>query len=216
MPVREDCTAKVRTANGYVSAGVYGAEMDLRFNDALGLTVNITNAGPVAIAADGVFRYIDRAPCTAPQWEDVLAIRTKYFKPGRLPMSFDVLVDGQPAGTLDKTTAEEKDVQIDMYAPSGGKPKSQTEEVVTSVKGTIPLPAGKHTLLLVHHNIVDGQIRRLRLGLSSAEADAIEAERKAVADAEKQRKAEEKKQKQEETKRQAAEAKKKADAAAKR
>ena len=36
--------------------------------------------------------------------------------------AIDVFVDGQPVGKLDKTTVEEKEVQIELYAPGGGKP----------------------------------------------------------------------------------------------
>jgi hypothetical protein len=193
LPVREDFTAKVRSGDGYVSAYVYSATMDLRFNHALELRVNVPQAGPVAISADGIFRYSDRVPMTAAQWEDVLAIRAKYYKPGRQPMRFDVYVDGQLAGKLDQSATGEREVQIELTNPSGGKPRTQMEEVVTSLAGTINLPAGEHKLLFVHHNIVDGQMSRLRLGLSVAEADAIEAERKAAAEAEKQRQAAEKK-----------------------
>lgn len=73
-----------------------------------------------------------------------------------------------------------------LIGGSGGKPKTQTEEVVTSIASAIPLPVGRHTLLLVHHNVVDGQIKRRRVGLTSAEANSIEGERKAAVEAKKQ------------------------------
>ena len=57
----------------------------------------------------------------------------------RQPVFFDVLLDGQPAGRLEKTTAAEREVQLEMYSPSGQKPKSAVEEVVVEVSGTIRL-----------------------------------------------------------------------------
>jgi hypothetical protein len=192
VPRPTELTAKVRMADGYVSAFVYRSESDLRFSDALALEVDVPAAGPVDIGYDGVFRYLDRAPCSAPQWEDVLAIRRKYYTPTRLPITVDVLVDGKPAGVLAQTVVGERDVQLELYAPAGGKPKSQLEEVVTSVNGTIPLPAGRHTLLFVPRNIVDGRLTRLRLATSAADADAQEAKIKAEQEAEKKRKDDEK------------------------
>jgi len=107
-------------------------------------------------------------------------------------MWYDVLVDGSLVGKLDKTTVGEKEVQVDMYAPSGGKPKRETEEVVTSIQWHDSV-AGRQAHADTRPSQHGGwRHLRLRLGLSSAEADTIEAERKAIADAAKQRKAEEK------------------------
>jgi len=210
LPEKADFTAKVLSKAGYLRAFVFDMEWDLRFSDALSLTVDGTSATPLTIGVEGVFRYLDRPPMTAPQWEDILAIRAKYYKPGRLPMAFDVLVDGKPAGRLDQLSTGERDVQVELYNPSGGKPRTETEEVVTSITGTVDLPPGKHELLLVHRNIVDGQIARVRVNLDPAAADAIEAERKAAAEAEKKRREDDKKRQAEEKNREQQEAARKA------
>ncbi len=196
-----DVRAKVRSGEGYVSAFVFGMERDLRFSDALSLEVDVAKAGPCEIGFDGVFRYSDRAPCTAPQWENILAIRAKYLKPERRPPTVAVLVDGKPATTLVKSATAEKEVQFELYAPKGGKPKSEVEEVVTSLSGTVALPAGRHNLMFMPSDIVDGTLSWIRLGVTQAEADAVEAARLAAVEAEKQRQADEKKAAEAEKKR---------------
>ena len=196
-----DLRAKVRCGEGYVSAFVYGAEGDFRFSDAISVEVDVAKAGSFEVGLDGRFRYNDRAPCTAPQWENILAIRARYYTPERRPPTVAVLVDGEPAATLAKTVTAEKEVQLELYAPKGGKPRSEMEEVVTSIGGTVALPAGRHTLMFVPGDIVDGALSWIRLGMTQVEADAAEAARLAAVEAEKQHKADEKKQAEAEARR---------------
>lgn len=196
-----DLRAKVRSGDGYVSAFVYGAEGDLRFSDALSLEVEVAKAGEVEVGLEGRFRYNDRAPCSAPQWENILAIRARYYKPERRPPTVAVLVDGKPAGTLASCATAEKKVQLELYAPKGGDPRSEMEEVVTGIGGTVVLPAGRHTLLFVPSDIVDGALSWIRLGMTQAEAEAAEAARVTAVEAEKKRKADEKKAAEAEAKR---------------
>ena len=171
-----DYSAEMRDGDRYVvEAGPGGmGKADLRFSDAIAFDLEVKRAGPLALAVDGLFRYYDRQPCTAPQWEDVLAMRARYLKGPRQPVFFDVLVDGKPAGRLDKTVTGQHEVQLEMYAPSGQKPKSAVEEVVVEVSGAVPLSSGRHTILLVHRNITDGQLHRVRLEMEKTAADAVE------------------------------------------
>ena len=75
-------------------------------------------------------------------------------QPKREPMSFEVLLDGKPAGAIATVQAAEQEVATTFgTSHTGGKVK---EEAVVQVSGVLDLPAGEHDLLFIHHNIVDG------------------------------------------------------------
>lgn len=71
----------------------------------------------------------------------------------------------QPSGELAQLTTAQKAGPIDTV-PGYDKVTARTveEEVVTQIGGEIVLPAGRHEVLLVHRNIVDGQLEKNRLG----------------------------------------------------
>ena len=80
-------------------------------------------------------------------------------------MAIEVVLDGKPAGKLDKLTTATQDVPVDSPpGHSGQKPKTVSEEVVTRVSGEIDLPVGQHRLMLIHRNIVDGHLGKLHVG----------------------------------------------------
>ncbi|HPD17558.1 MAG TPA: hypothetical protein PLE19_21685 [Planctomycetota bacterium] len=163
----KDFIPQLRTAKGYEDAWTPGGnwKADLRFADAILLVVDVKKPGRTAIAAEGVFRYSDRRPRSQGVWEDILALRDTLVPKERRPMAFDVVLDGQPAGRLDKLTTGTKDVPIDSppgYGPQ--KPKTVSEEVVTRIGGELDLPAGTHRLMLVHRNMVDGRLEKVRVG----------------------------------------------------
>lgn len=137
---------------------------DLRFSDALKLTVDAKDGGTFNVAIDGIFRYNDRQPRSQAQWEDVLAVYNKTVKKTRQPMTFEVWVDGKLAGTLTTLQPAEKDVPIDtLPGYSTDKPKSVVEEVVTQVSGTVTIPAGTHEVMFIHRNMVDGNLTQIAL-----------------------------------------------------
>ena len=79
-------------------------------------------------------------------------------------MAFEVRLDGKPVGRLLPAGTAEREVQA--MTPgifSGEKPKTRKEEVVTRLAGEIDLPAGRHELLLVHRNVVDGKVERIAI-----------------------------------------------------
>jgi hypothetical protein len=47
------------------------------------------------------------------------------------------------------------------------------EEVVIELAGDVQLTAGRNELLLIHQNIVDGSLDRLRWGVDPAQAEAL-------------------------------------------
>jgi len=106
-------------------------------------------------------------------------LRARYLSKDRVPPSFGVLLNGRPAGRLDKLVTGECDVQLELEASSAAqKPRFQKEEVVVEIGGTVQVPAGRHTILLDYHNIVDGILQRVRLGMSKADAEAAEQKAK--------------------------------------
>jgi len=193
---------------------------DMRFSDATDLEIEVPTAGPVEIGVDGIFRYSDRRPATQPQWEDYLVLWDQYLKGPRQPAQFEVWVDGKPVGKLDQVTEEKKTVDLNISMGSTGEgPKKAEEEVATSISGTLELPAGKHRVRLIHSNIVDGKLKRVRVGVTresveeAAKKAAEEAAAKKVAE-EAAKKAEADLKKQQAEAAQAAAAKAKADAEA--
>jgi hypothetical protein len=136
---------------------------DLRFSEGIRLVLDVPQAGRTRVVADGIFRYSDRRPCWQAQWEDILNLRERLVPAERRPMEFAVLLDGQPAGRLAPSRVEEKEVQLYMGAGTG--PKAAPEEVVTRLEGEVELPAGRHELMLVHRNIVDGKLLLVGVGM---------------------------------------------------
>ena len=134
---------------------------DLRFSDALLLKVDAARAGKFTVELSGTFRYNDRKPTSQSNWEDLLALYNAMPKQ-RKPASFDVWIDGKPAASL--TTAETGQI---TYAPrfGGGLEKTtETEEGTIKISGTVDVPAGKHDVLLIHRNIVDGKVEKIVFG----------------------------------------------------
>ena len=137
---------------------------DLRFSDAIKLYIDVKASGPYRIAATGLFRYNDRKPCWQAQWETILNLRENVVPQPRRPMHIDVRVDDQPVGELVSTKVEEKEVKLQLASPSAGlKPRTAVEEVVTELSCDVDLPAGRHELLLIHRNIVDGKLDEVRI-----------------------------------------------------
>jgi hypothetical protein len=127
-----------------------------------------------------MFRYSDRKPRSAAQWEAVLKLYNQLVKRKREPMAIEASLDGQPLGQLVPTRTEQRDMPIETlphYATE--KPKTVQEEVVLELAADLDLPAGEHHLLLVPRNIVDGRLERLRVGVTAEQADAVAAQREA-------------------------------------
>jgi hypothetical protein len=154
-----------RDGNGYIETATVGFLMpDMRFSDAQAVFIDVPAAGNTRVTVDGLFRYNEKKPMWQAQWEDILDLRDRLIPKDRLPMRFDVLLDGKLIGTLTPTTIAETDVQIELKNPSGGKPRTIKEEVVTQLAGEVALPAGTHQLMLVPNNIVDGNLKSVTVG----------------------------------------------------
>ena len=152
---------------------------DLNFSKAVKLVVEVKQSGSVTIAGDGVFRNSDKDPLNRAQWEGVLKVRKKYITPEFKPMRIEVRLGGKVIGEFLPTRREIRDVPIESlpwYARE--KPKSVREEVVVELTARLALPAGRQELMLIPHNIVDGCLNRVRVGISRQQADAIEDARK--------------------------------------
>ena len=148
---------------------------DLRFTDALLIVVDAKQPGKMQIAADGQFRYSDSRPRSQPQWEDVLAVYNAVVRRSREPMSIEVRRGGKTIGQFKPTQTETRHVPLSTRPSHGsGKEKEATvrEKVVIQLEGEVELAAGRNELLLIHHNIVDGVLDRLRFGVGASEADA--------------------------------------------
>jgi len=137
---------------------------DLRFSQALRLTIDAPRAGKVRLSVSGVFRYSDREPMWAAQWEDVLALHERFVPRKRMPMEIEVRVGERVVGRLTPGRTERQEVALEMKPSHGEKDvKKTTEEVVTELSGEADLPAGRQDLFLVHRNIVDGKMTRVEL-----------------------------------------------------
>jgi hypothetical protein len=140
---------------------------DLRFSKGLEVTVENGNDGEVEFNMDGLFRYSEKEPRSQAQWESILALRRKYLpEQPRRPMAVEVWSGGKVLATLLPVQKEQAEVPVEtlpFYVKE--KPKSVTEEVVLRVGGKVPLPKGRSTLLLVHRNIVDGRLDKIRMGV---------------------------------------------------
>ena len=185
----EEFVFQMRVNDRYVEARSPGGHyrQDLRFCDAILVPVEVTQPGRTHLAADGLFRYSDRRPCSAPQWEELLQLYHQLVHPKRAPITFDAELDGHPLGQLVPTRTEQRDVPLETlphYATE--KPKSAPEEAVLELAADLDLPAGRHRLLLIPRNIVDGQLQRLRVGVTAEVADSVAAQRAAERKAHKQ------------------------------
>ena len=137
---------------------------DLRFCDALLFKVEVKQAGKSTVTVTGSFRYNDRKPASQSTWEDLLAIYNAIPKQ-RKPMSFDVLIDGKPAGNLAELATGEIQVPVTSGAEfRQDKPQTAPEEAVVKVTGSIDIPVGKHDLLLIQRNMVDGKAEKIVFG----------------------------------------------------
>jgi len=138
---------------------------DLRFSQALRLTVNAPRAGKVRLTVSGVFRYSDRKPMWAAQWEDVLSLHERFVPRKRTPMEIEVRVGERVVGRLTPARTERQEVAMEMKPSHGQKDVTKvTEEVVTELSGEVELPAGRQDLFLVHRHIVDGKVTQVELG----------------------------------------------------
>ena len=130
---------------------------DCRFFDALACPVVVAEAGPYKVAIKGTFRFNEHPPKGQGGWETVMAAYNAIPKK-RLPMTFEVFVDGQSAGQVGGLTTEEQ--KIELYQGGG---EMVNEELVTKIEGLITFPAGRHELRLVQHNMQDGKIEVVEL-----------------------------------------------------
>lgn len=152
---------------GYTDAWTPGGnwKRDLRFADAILLPVEVPRPGETPIRCEGRFRYSDRVPRSQPNWEKVLRLYEEIMPLERRPLRFRVLIDGEEAGVLEKRRTETQTVPVDTPGRFGGEePKKVEEEVVTRVSGQVQLPAGRHELILVPENVVDGRLETVRVG----------------------------------------------------
>jgi hypothetical protein len=155
----------VRDRDAYVESATAGFLVpDTRFHDAIQLAVEVKEPGKHKVRISGVFRYSDRKPCWQAQWEDLIELREKLVPKERRPLTFEARLDGKPAAELKPSKVETKDVPLELASSSAGlKPRTANEEVVTELTGEIELPAGRHDLLLIHHNVVDGRIEKIEI-----------------------------------------------------
>jgi len=132
---------------------------DLRFSEAVMVVVEAKEPGKVKITLDGVFRYSDRKPCWQAQWEDIINLREQLVPKDRRPLEVEVQVAGKTVGKLVPSKTEEKEVPLELTAPTAGtKPKTVVEEVVLQLTGEIELTAGRQEVMLIHKNVVDGKL----------------------------------------------------------
>jgi len=155
----------------WVEAGTAGFLVpDLRFSPGILLVAQAKQAGKTKVTARGVFRYSDRRPCWQAQWEDVIELREKRVPKERRPLEIEVFVGGKTVGVLTPSRRQQKAVPLELASPSAGlKPKTAVEEVVTELSGEVELAAGRQEVLLVHHNIVDGKLDAVAVGMPPPE-----------------------------------------------
>ena len=161
-----DATTYFKVGDKYEECWTPGGDWkgDLRFCDALLLKVDAKQAGKFAIAIAGKFRYNDRKPASQSTWEDLLAIYNAIPKQ-RKPASFDVQIDGKPAGSLTELVTGEIQVPVTSGAEiRQDKPQTAPEEAAVKVSGSIDIPAGTHDVLLIHRNMVDGKAEKISFG----------------------------------------------------
>ena len=156
----------LRDGDRFVEAGTAASLLsDLRFSDAMLLIVDVPQSGNKTITVDGAFRYSDRKPAWQAVWEDFIELREKLVPKQRRPMEIEVRLDGQPAGTLLPVKTAVIEVPIQLRSPTANtKPEMAQEEAVTQIGGEIALPVGRHELLLIPRNIVDGKLAAVAVG----------------------------------------------------
>jgi len=119
------------------------------------------------VAVEGVFRYSDRRPRSQPSWEEILALRDRIVPHTRQPMEMEVRLDGRAIGKLAPALTARREIPVEtLPAYIKEKPKSVEEEVVVELADEFDLPSGNHTLLLIPRHVVDGQLVRLRAGVT--------------------------------------------------
>ena len=123
---------------------------DLRFCDAVQMSIDVTQPGPTRLSVEGVFRYSDRRPRSQPSGEEILALRDRVMRHTRQPMEMEARLDGRAIGKLAPARTAQREIPIETL-PSylKEKPKSVEEEVVVELAGELDLPSGNHTLLLI-------------------------------------------------------------------
>ena len=156
----------IRDGNRFIEAATVGfLYPDLRFSEAIGLSLDVPQPGKTKISIGGVFRYADRDPAWQAVWEDVLELHKRLVPRQRRPMEIDVLIDGKPVGKLLAAKIETVEVPVELRSPTAGtKPRTVREEAVTQIGGELDLPPGRHDLLLIHRNIVDGKVQAISIG----------------------------------------------------
>lgn len=171
----EHYVPQMRDAEGrYLEAWTPGKQWktDLRFVDAIRIPIDVAKAGRTKITAAGRFRFSDRRPCPQGSWEELLALYAKIVPARRLPMQVEVWVDGKPAGKLDALTTARREVPLEtLPGYSRDKPRTTAEEVVVRIAGEVELPGGRHHLLLIPRNMVDGRMDKVYLGVEPLDGD---------------------------------------------
>ncbi|MCX5661368.1 MAG: hypothetical protein NTW19_16935 [Planctomycetota bacterium] len=160
-------TIQIRDGDTLIDSGTIGfLHADLRFHQALRLAVKVDHAGKLPVAVTGSFRYSNAKPCWQAQWEDIINLRQRIMPTERQPMEIEVLIDGKPAGKLLPSRTEQREIPLEMHASSAGaKPLTQEEEIVVELRGEIDFPASAQNVQLIHHNIVDGRLVAIGVGL---------------------------------------------------
>ncbi|HTN73945.1 MAG TPA: hypothetical protein VL096_01815, partial [Pirellulaceae bacterium] len=155
----------LRDTNSFIESATAGMLVpDLRFNDAVQITVNVKAAGKYRIGVPGVYRYSDRKPCWQAQWEDIIELREKLVPKQRQPMQMLLQREGKTLATLKPSQTAEKEVALELASASAGlKPKTAVEEVVTELSAEVDLPAGRQQLLFIHSGMVDGKIEQIMI-----------------------------------------------------
>jgi len=163
--IRKQTYAMTRLRNTFFPNIGGPGNSDLRFTEATLLPVEVAEGGEIPIVVDGVFRYSDRHPRSQGSWENILALRDEIVPRLRKPLHFTVLLDGKEIGKLTPTETAKREVPLETLPfYSKEKPRSVTEEVVTQLSGTVSIRAGKHEVILVHQNVVDGQLDTITFG----------------------------------------------------
>ena len=105
-------------------------------------------------------------------------MRKQWVKPERKPMRIALRLDGKHIGKLEPTATRELEVPVETPpAHAEHKPRSVREQVVVTLSGDIFLTPGRHELMLIPENIVDGVLARVRCGVAADQADKLEEQR---------------------------------------
>lgn len=165
----------------YESSTASSLLSDLRFSQAIKLYVDVRKPGRMRISAGGTFRYSDRQPRSQAQWEQVLALRKRLVKLQHKPMEIEVRHRGKTIGRLLPVKTEIRDMPIEtLPSYARQKPKTVREKVVVELAGEVDLPAGRQELLLIHRNVVDGYLNRLRFAITFEQANDVQRNHEAA------------------------------------